>query len=507
MQEKQAVIIGAGPAGLTAALELLERTDIKPVVIEQSCHMGGISRTIEYKGNRMDLGGHRFFSKTDRVMNWWLRLFPLAPDMQSLPADADEALQVMLLRQRKSRIYYLGKFFDYPVTLSLDTLTKLGPGRTMLILLSYLRSAIHPIKDERNLEEFFINRFGRRLYKTFFQSYTEKLWGVACVDISAEWGAQRIKGLSIMRTLQHAARRIVHAREDLAQKGSETSLIEQFLYPPRGPGQMWEAVAARVRQGGGEIWEDFRVDMVRLEGDRVAAVEAVHAATGERRAFPGDHFFSSMPMRELVRCLQADVPASIREVSEGLVYRDFLTVGLLLRELNIRDGKREAQGLVRDNWIYIQEPGVKMGRIQIFNNWSPYLVADPDTVWIGLEYFCQEGDELWSLEDGELIDRAAGELASMGMIGPGEVLDGTVVRMPKAYPAYFGTYERFPVLRDYLDRFENLWLVGRNGLHKYNNQDHSMLTAMLAVDNILEARTDKSNIWDVNVEDEYLEST
>ncbi len=506
MGEKRAIIIGAGPAGLTAALELLERTDIKPLVIEQSCHMGGISRTIEYKGNRMDLGGHRFFSKTGRVMDWWLRLFPLAQDMPDQTAS-EMPPRVMLLRQRKSRIYYLGKFFDYPVTLSLETLAKLGALRTILILFSYLRRAVRPIKDERNLEEFFINRFGRRLYETFFKSYTEKLWGVSCSDISADWGAQRIKGLSVAKTLQHAARRIAVRKGDIAQKDSETSLIEQFLYPPLGPGQMWETVAGLVRQGGGEILEDLKADAIRVERGRIVAVEAVHAVTGERQVFTGDYFFSSMPVQDLVRCLQADVPPAIREVSEGLVYRDFLTVGLLLRELNVSDGKRAVRGLVQDNWIYIQEPGVQMGRIQIFNNWSPYLVADPGTVWMGLEYFCQEGDELWNMEDGELIDLAVAELEAMRMAEPMQILDGTVARMAKAYPAYFGTYGRFSELRDYLDRFENLWLVGRNGLHKYNNQDHSMLTAMLAVDNILEARRDKSNIWDVNAEDEYLETS
>lgn len=488
MSQEKAIIIGAGPAGLTAAYELLSRTDIIPVVLEMSNYMGGISKTVGYKGNRIDIGGHRFFSKSDRVMEWWLRMDP-----------------EMLVRQRRSRIYYLGKFFAYPISLSLDTLLKLGLFRAAAIVLSYLKSVIYPIREERNLEEFFINRFGKVLYQTFFKSYTEKLWGVPCDAISSEWGAQRIKGLSIAKTIKHFLRKIFKRSGSIDQKSTETSLIEEFLYPKLGPGQMWETVAEKIKAMGGEIHTGLEADRVHVEGNRIVSVEAVDIRSGNRTAFTGEHFFSSMPIQELIRAMGEDVPGEVREVSEGLIYRDFITVGLLLKHLRIGEG-RHGEEQVLDNWIYIQEPDVSVGRMQIFNNWSPYLVADPLTFWIGLEYFCFVTDEIWSLSDEETVRLAEGELKRMGMIMDGDLLDGLVLRTPKAYPAYFGTYDRFALLRTYLDRFENLFPIGRNGMHKYNNQDHSMSTAMIAVDNIVGGIRDKSNMWDVNVEDEYLES-
>lgn len=510
----KAIVIGAGPAGLTAAYELLSRTDIVPIVLEMSENMGGISKTVEYKGNRIDIGGHRFFSKSDRVMEWWLRMVPLQqPEQEEVRrcgGGCDVAEDVagnpaMLVRQRKSRVFYRRKFFAYPISLSLDTLLKLGLIRAAAITLSYLKSVIHPISDERNLEDFFINRFGKVLYLTFFKSYTEKLWGVPCDRISSEWGAQRIKGLSIAKTVKHFLGKIFKRSRGIGQKGTETSLIEEFLYPKLGPGQMWETVARKIKAMGGEIHTGLEVDRVHVEGGRIIFVETVDTQTGERAAFSGDYFFSSMSIQELVRAMREDVPGEVREVSEGLIYRDFITVGLLLKQLRMGE-MRHREEHVLDNWIYIQEPDVSVGRIQIFNNWSPYLVADPRTFWIGLEYFCFVTDEMWSLSDEEMIHLAEGELKRMGMIVDGDLLDGLVLRTPKAYPAYFGTYDRFAVLRVFLDRFENLFPVGRNGMHRYNNQDHSMSTAMIAVDNIIDGVKDKSNIWDVNVEDEYLES-
>ncbi len=501
MSDRTAVIIGAGPAGLTAAYELLTRAGIRPVVLERSTYMGGISRTIQYKGNRMDLGGHRFFSKSDRVMNWWLAHLPLAKD--------DEAERVdlrMLLRSRKSRVYFLRKFFNYPIQLSADTLRKLGAQRTARIALSYARSTVAPIRPVTNLEEFFINRFGRELYLTFFKSYTEKVWGVPCNRISAEWGAQRIKGLSIRKAIVHFVRQAVRGdTADIAQKGVETSLIEQFLYPKFGPGQMWEEVARKVTEGGGEIVTGVEVNGVETRDGRVIAVTGVEAQSDPRR-FTGDYFFSTTSVQELVRALGDVVPAPAREIAEGLQYRDFITVGLLLNKLKIQDpGERFGQ-LIRDNWIYIQEPGVQVGRLQLFNNWSPHLVADPANVWLGAEYFCYENDDLWRRPDEEMAKLAAEELDRIGMISKDDLLDWTVARMPKTYPAYFGAYTRFQELREYLDGFENLFLIGRNGMHKYNNQDHSMLTAMTAVDNIVAGVTDKSNVWAVNTEEEYHEA-
>lgn len=518
--QKEAIIIGAGPAGLTAAYELLERTDIKPIVVEKSEYIGGISKTVNYKGNRMDLGGHRFFSKHDRVMEWWLRLFPLQRMLDvEIPRESRQRLsnpgqhldpehedRVMLLRSRKSRIYFLQKFFDYPISLSMGTLVKLGPKKTMKILFSYLRSSLFPIRNEQNLEQFFTNRFGRNLYLTFFKSYTEKLWGVPCSEISADWGAQRVKGLSVAKTIKHAFGKIFRRDRDITQKDTETSLIEQFLYPKYGPGQMWEEVARRIREKGGEVLTHFEVDRIYTDGNSIKEVQAINKQSGARKVFEGSYFFSTMPVKELIRAIQAEVPTGIADIGEGLVYRDFIVVGLLVDKLRISDGKEQVGGLIKDNWVYIQEPDVSVGRMQIFNNWSPYLVADSTTAWLGLEYFCFENDELWRKTDSELIDLASEELEKMDLISRADVLDGTVVRVPKAYPAYFGTYDRIGEIRDYFQRFENLFLIGRNGMHRYNNMDHAMLTAMTAVDNIIEGRRDKSNIWAVNVEEEYLET-
>ncbi len=519
----RAVIIGAGPAGLTAAHELLTRTNIKPIVLEKSCHMGGISRTVNYKGNRIDIGGHRFFSKSERVMQWWLKMLPLQASAgeteriqyhgmeRDVPAglaglDAATRDNVMLLRPRKSRIYYLRRFFDYPITLTKDTLVKLGVVRTLRIGLSYIKSAMFPIRHERTLEQYLVNRFGRELFLTFFKSYTEKVWGVPCDRISAEWGAQRIKGLSAWGALRHAAKKAFGTgqKDGIAQRGTQTSLIEQFLYPKFGPGQMWEETARRIQEMGGEIRTGVRVDRVNTDGWRVTSVET-EDSNGTRQTIFGDHFFSTAPIQELMRSFDVRPPAQVLEVSDGLVYRDFITVGLLVRSLKIHDQTPEGKKLIADNWIYIQEPDVKLGRLQIFNNWSPYMVADPSKVWLGLEYFCNESDPLWRMSDAEMSALAKEELSKIGIIDAGQVLDSVVLRMEKTYPAYFGTYDRFSEIREYVDRYENLFLIGRNGMHRYNNQDHSMLTAMIAVDNIAAGITDKSNLWDVNTEADYHE--
>jgi protoporphyrinogen oxidase len=516
---KTALIIGAGPAGLTAAFELLERTDILPIVIEKSEFMGGISRTVNYKGNRMDIGGHRFFSKSDRVMNWWLRFMPLESGAnaeteiayqnqrrsimgsRSRSASPDE---VMLVRPRKSRIYFLRKFFDYPISLSRDTIAKLGLWRVAKIAMSYLKACVAPIRNERNLEQFFINRFGRELYHTFFKSYTEKVWGVPCEEISAEWGAQRIKGLSITKSLKHALGKLLPKRKgDLAQKNTETSLIERFLYPKLGPGQMWEAVAREVVARGGKIVTHAEARKLHVGEGRITHVTVCDTRTGTETVYSADYAYSTMPVKELVERLDVPASSNVREVAAGLMYRDFITVGLLVDKLTIAGerGKR----LIEDNWIYIQEPDVMVGRLQIFNNWSPALVADPSKVWLGMEYFCYESDPIWSKPDQEMIEFAATELEKIGIIDSSEVRDATVIRVPKTYPAYFGAYSRFEEIREFLDGYENLFLIGRNGMHKYNNQDHSMLTAMLSVDNIVAGRVDKSNLWDVNTEQDYHE--
>jgi protoporphyrinogen oxidase len=522
MEKRTAVIIGAGPAGLTAAYELLARTDIRPIVLEMSDCMGGIARTVNYKGNRIDLGGHRFFSKSDRVMDWWLNVLPLQKLEDSsarityhrreravTPAAAapDPACEdrVMLVRSRLSRVLFTGRFFTYPIALSLDTVRKLGVLKTILIGFSYLRSAAFPIRPEKTLEDFYINRFGRRLYGMFFQSYTEKVWGVPCTEISAEWGAQRVKGLSLFKALANIFQSVLQSRRtDIAQKDKETSLIENFLYPKFGPGQMWDEVAARVKAGGGEILTGWQVDRIeRQYNGWIAAIWATSPETGERRRFAGDFFFSSMPVKDLIAAFDPPAPPEIQEIAGGLIYRDFIMVGLLCRRLSVRE--RLEGGRIKDNWIYVQEPGVQVGRLQIFNNWSPYLVSDPDTVWVGLEYFCNETGELWKKPDAGLAQLAREELRQLQFVEPEDVLDSTVIRMPKAYPAYFGSYDRFGKIIAYTDGFENLFLVGRNGMHRYNNQDHSMLAAMMAVDNIVQGVRSRDNLWRLNTEMEYHE--
>jgi protoporphyrinogen oxidase len=517
---KTALLIGAGPAGLTAALEFLRRSDVHPIVLEASHEIGGISRTIRHNGNRIDIGGHRFFSKSDRVMNWWMELMP--PEAS---ADTQHALRhqnkqrtlktngpglspettdlVMLVRPRKSRIYFLRRFFDYPIKLTADTLRKLGLLRTVKIGFSYLRARLFPRKVEKSLEDFLINRFGRQLYLTFFKSYTEKVWGVPCEEISAEWGAQRIKGLSLTTAVLHFLKKAFSSTrdEEIQQKGTETSLIEKFLYPKYGPGQLWEHAADQIRNRGGEILLGWRANRLFVQGDRITAVEAV-SDSGERRRFPADYVFSTMPVRELIDAMDTPIPREVREVSDGLQYRDFITVGLLVNGLTVREADG---GPLKDNWIYIQEPDVLVGRLQIFNNWSPYMVADPSKTWIGLEYFCYQTDALWKMADEDLKKFAIAEVEKIGILRAGDVTDAHVVRVPKTYPAYFGTYDRFHVIREYLDRYPNLYLVGRNGMHKYNNQDHSMLTAMTAVDNIIAGIEDKENVWSINTEMEYHE--
>jgi len=577
---KTAVIIGAGPAGLTAGLELLRRTDILPVILEASDEIGGISRTIRYKGNRMDIGGHRFFSKSDRVMQWWMELLPpdmTEPNEQASGAASDGSVQnrqaeisyqgkrrvvtvparlaeepplrglgplrpterddeeesdeestedvaetiavaepadrdlVMLIRPRRSRIYYLRKFFDYPITLTATTLKNLGVIRMIRVGTSYVVSRVRQIKPEKSLEDFLINRFGRELYLTFFKSYTEKVWGTPCHEISAEWGAQRIKGLSLTSAVKHFVKKMFRGRSkggDLAQKGTDTSLIERFMYPKYGPGQLWEHVAELIRQKGGEIHMGWRVDKIHFaEGSelKVTSIEAMRA-DGERRIFAGDYFFSTMPMRELLRAMQTPIPANVLEVSDGLQYRDFITVGLLVDKLKVTEPDG---GLLKDTWIYIQEPDVLLGRLQIFNNWSPYLVSEANQktgkVWIGLEYFCYDTDDLWKMSDEEVKQFAIGEVAKIGILDAADVSDGHVVRVPKTYPAYFGTYDRFDEVKTYTDRIENLFLVGRNGMHKYNNQDHSMLTAMNVVDGLVAGKVNKQALWEINTEQEYHE--
>jgi protoporphyrinogen oxidase len=509
---RRAIIIGGGPAGLTAALELLRRTDLVPTVLDRGAEVGGLASTHVHRGNRIDLGGHRFFTKSDRVLDWWLDLLPLEPgaSLEGLAyrghshafdrpsSEVEDRQRVMLVRERWSRILYDRNLYRYPIRLDRETIRQLGIEKVARIGATYAHAALFP-RPEHSLEDFFVNRFGRELYETFFRSYTEKVWGVPCSAISAEWGAQRVKGLDVRKVLAHELRR----RLGRPEARVETSLVERFLYPRLGPGQMWEEATRRIRERGGEVLLGEAVVGLRTEGGRVTAVVSREIATGRERSHDAAVVFSTTSIQELVRMLDTRPPSAVEAIAEGLQYRDFLTVGLDVERLRLGEGRSGAA--IRDNWIYVHEPSVKVGRIQIFNNWSPAMVADTSRTWVGLEYFCERGKALWNLDDAAMIAFAERELVSLGAIRRGEARNGIVLRVPRTYPAYFGTYAELGKVRAWLEQLTNLWLVGRNGMHRYNNQDHSMLTAMTAVDNIVAGRDERDNVWAINTEDEYHE--
>jgi len=463
------VIVGAGPAGLTAAY-VLARKGRAVRVLEKDDQVGGIARTAEYKGFRFDIGGHRFFTKVAVVNELWRMM---------LGSD-------FLRRPRLSRIYYRGKFFDYPLKPA-NALFGLGFWNAMMAGLSYVWSHIRPIRPEVSVEDWVSNRFGRRLYRIFFKTYTEKVWGIPCSSISAQWAAQRIKGLSLWTAISNA----LFGRFKRRGGAQIKTLIDEFEYPRFGPGMMWERFHREVVKYGGRV--DLRVGVNKLihDGGRITAVDVDRDGRIER--LPASAVLSTMPLRHLVHAFSPPAPADVRAAADQLKYRDFLTVVLII----------DTPQLFPDNWIYVHDDQVKLGRIQNFKNWSPEMVPDPKLTCLGLEYFCFEGDGLWTMADNDLIELGRRETAALGLVDSSKVIGGTVVRMPKAYPVYDQGYENaLAVIRTYLDSFENLQVAGRNGMHKYNNQDHSMVTAMLAVENLLGAHHD---VWGVNADDEYHE--
>ena len=514
---QRAVIIGAGPAGLTAAYELLKSTDIRPVIMEQSDTIGGISQTVEYNGNRMDIGGHRFFSKNQRVIDFWEHFMP----MQGYPAkddiligrnktfvlgaDPEKQDCVMLSRERVSRIYYLRHFFDYPISLKWQTFANMGIWRTIKVGCGYMKMMFVK-KPETSLENFYINRFGSPLYRMFFEDYTEKVWGIPPSELGADWGTQRIKSLSVLTILKDMLMKRLRLK---GKEKVETSLIEEFVYPKLGPGQLWEKVAQEIIGNGGLLYKQAEVTDIHVDGNRIDYIEVTMPDGSKKREYC-HYLFSSMPIKDLVASIRGiEVPKDVLRIACELPYRDFITVGLLVKKLNVQNQTciKTYKDRIPDTWIYIQEREVKMGRLQIFNNWSPYLIADyENTMWIGLEYFCSEGDELWNMSKEDFIDMAIKELVSIGFIRKEDVLDSTQVKIRKAYPSYFGSYYELDKVKAFLNSIENLYCIGRNGQHRYNNMDHSMLTAMEAVDAVRKGTNDKSHIWAVNTEEEYHES-
>lgn len=515
---KEIVIIGAGPAGLTAAYELLTKmNDVNVTILEESDTIGGISRTVNHHGNRMDIGGHRFFSKDDSIMNWWTGMMPLqgSPSyddkilnrssvLSTNGPDPEKENRVMLNRQRVSRIYYNRKFFDYPITMKPQTFINMGFAKTVKAGCSYMKSCVRK-KPEDCLENFYINRFGKVLYSMFFEGYTEKLWGRHPREISADWGSQRVKGLSIMGIIKNMFSKL----NPSGKKETETSLIEQFLYPKFGPGQLWETVADEIKKMGGTIVFNTSVKTIHHEDNKVKYLVCQDVKTDENVRYEGDIFLSSMPLRDLVLGMDAQLPDDVVRVATGLPYRDFVTVGLLVNSLNLKNETKikTINDQIPDCWIYVQDTGVKLGRIQIFNNWSPYMVKDPETtVWVGLEYFCQENDDFWNMDDNACAKFAIDELINMGIIDQNaKILDYHREKVKKAYPAYFDTYDEIDKVIDYVDSIDNLYCIGRNGQHRYNNMDHSMLTAFETVNHIAGKIDDKSIIWNVNTEKEYHE--
>jgi protoporphyrinogen oxidase len=463
-ERRQCVIIGGGPAGLTAAYELSEM-GASCVVLEQDDIVGGLARTVQHRGYRFDIGGHRFFSKVGLINAWWQKI--LGDDFQ--------------VRSRLSRIHYNGALFDYPLR-PINALRGLGPTETLRIVASYVGAQIFPTPEEKSFEEWVCNRFGRRLFDIFFKTYTEKVWGMKCSDISAEWASQRIKNLNLGAALKDM---LVGRNDEI------TTLIRQFHYPRLGPGMMWERVAETLERRGVPIYLGHRVTKVRVVEGRVTAVTAV-ASHSRVINVSGENFISSMPIRDLIAAIDPAPPQNV-VAAKQLRYRDFLTVGLIVGKPNV----------FNDNWVYIHSPQVKVGRIQNYKNWSAEMVPDPSHTSLGLEYFVQQGDELWNANDQSLIELATRECAALGFIDESDVLDGIVIRAPKAYPVYDSNFKQnLGRIRNYLGNIGNLQLIGRNGQHRYNNQDHSMMTAIYAARNVFGSDFD---VWEVNLEGDYHE--
>ena len=514
---KKVIIIGAGPAGLTCAYQLLkESKKYKVVILEQDNQIGGISKTIEFDGYKIDTGIHRFFTKNSEVEKIWTDLLPL----QGAPAYDDKLLnrnknysecgpnpektdKVMLIKDRVTRIFYGRKFYDYPVSLNITTIKNMGILTMLKAGFSYLKSCIFKL-EETSLENFYINRFGKVLYSMFFESYTEKVWGIHPSKISADWGSQRVKGISISAVLKDMFKKMFKLKN---KDNTETSLIEQFIYPKLGSGHVYEEMAKEIEKMGGKIILNASVNKINLDKD---SVSISYILDNKKKNMKGNYLVSSMPIKDLIEGMD-NVPKRISSIASKLPYREFMSVGLIVDKLKLENTTKikTLQDIIPDSWIYVQEPDVKMGRLQVFNNWSPYIFNKKTDIknkaFISLEYFCSENDEYWNMNDQEFIKFAIDEAVKIGLIDEGSVSHSVRIKIKKAYPAYFGVYSKFDQVVKYLNKYDNLYCIGRNGQHRYNNMDHSMLTGIYTARNIINGVNDKEIIWNVNTEKEYHE--
>lgn len=494
---KNVIIIGAGPAGLSAAYELLKKSNIKPIIIESNSKVGGLSKTLTHNGYKIDIGPHRFFSKNQIVNNLWQEILPIKKDNKTQGS--------FLIIKRLTRILFLKKFFDYPINLNFKTLKNLGNKRVVKIFFSYLKIKIKPIKKEISLSDFLTNRFGKILYLTFFKDYTEKVWGVSCDKIPKEWGAQRIKGLSIKKIMFHYIKTLINFKNTA---NTETSLIDEFFYPEFGAGQMYEEMAKKIIKMGGKIILNQKVIKIKAEKNKIYSIKTKNLKNDEIIELKADYFISSMPIKNLITNLEYPTPQEIIKIAKKLPYRDYIIIGLLFEKMIIKNNTKiiTKNNIIPDNWLYIQEKNIKMGRLDIFNNFSKKMLKNENLIWIGAEYFCNQGDELWKKNNLSLKNLAVEELEKINFIKKEDLLDYKVIKIKKAYPAYFGSYNKFDILKNFLNDFSNLFLIGRNGTHRYNNMDHSILSGLTAANNIINNKIDKNNIWEINTEEEYHEN-